>query len=154
MMGKNDHMLHICRFWGMWTKKGREKGKYITFCYTLRLAICSLESSGNLKKIHQCSGLIPHQSNRNLCGGMGQRYVSPHSFPHRNSNLLPGLRRMEREGESENAAHIWLNNQRLIYLQMGLLPYTCQPPILQISIVNLKTIPKGNCPTKELSNIP
>lgn len=50
MMGKNDHMLHICRFWGMWTKKGREKGKYITFCYTLRLAICSLESSGNLKK--------------------------------------------------------------------------------------------------------
>lgn len=47
-----ERMIMCCIYatFGMYELRKGEKGKNITFYYTLRLAICSLESSGNLKK--------------------------------------------------------------------------------------------------------
>lgn len=109
MMRKNYYMLHISHF-GVCELREGEKENVFHFSYLS-------ESSRNLKKNTPCSGPTADQSNAKLSGGMAWMCHS-----HHHSDKLPGLRRKEREGESENTAHIWLNSQRFTYLRRAFSP--------------------------------
>lgn len=108
-----------------------------TFYYTLQISYLFIRLIKKLDNIYQRSGPTPDQSNLNLCGGMG-RYMS--LSPHHDSAEPPKLRRKETEGKFRNATHIWLNNERLIYLRVGLLPYIHVNHIFEKSLLspNLK----------------
>lgn len=107
------HFFQVCEL-----REG-EKIKYITFYCTSEISFLFIRIIEELDKICPCSGPTPDQSYQNLCGGMGQVYVT---LP------PPGFycaTRVEMKGNRKriwNSTHIWLNNQRLTYLWLGFLP--------------------------------
>lgn len=111
-------MCILCATFGMCEKGRKRKTNYISLyseiSYLFTRIIREPEKYTNVQALPQINQIRISVVAWGRCVPLYSNHAS---------NVPPGLRRKETEGKSGNTAHIWLNNERFVHLQMGLHSY-------------------------------